>query len=72
MELEELLKELPERVVYTRTFTYNAKEVAQSWFDVHQTVMTAEEVLDLIRSYAEEDMRTPPSRHDFFEEEVYD
>lgn len=72
MELEELIKELPKKVVYTRTFTYDPEEVARSWYDMNKTVMTEQEVLDMIADWAREDMLTPPSRHDFFAEEIYE
>jgi hypothetical protein len=71
MNIEELIKELPTEVVYTRTFTYHPAEAAQSWVDMNQTELTVEEVLQMIDEWAQEDMRSPASRHDMYRQEIY-
>lgn len=71
MKIEELIKKLPTQVVYTRTFTYHPAEAAQSWVDMNQTELTAEEVLQMIDEWAQEDMRSPASRHDMYRQEIY-
>ena len=71
MNIEKLIQELPTQVIYTRTFTYDPIEVAQSWNDMNQTELTVEDILQMIDEWAQEDMCSPPSRHDVNREEIY-
>lgn len=55
------------KIICQRTFTYDVKEVKDSIRELNNNPkmkVSDEEALDLIYSWAYEDMRSAPSRHD--------
>lgn len=58
---KEIIEKLPERVVVTRTFTYFPKELVG---DPTNSEYTYEDFLNTIEAWAQDDMRSPVSRHD--------
>jgi hypothetical protein len=62
MDIEQKLydsngEELPNRVTYTRSFTYDVAEVMKSYRDVHgqDTDFTQDDILQMILNFALED-----------------
>lgn len=51
-------------ITVTRSFTYDVKDIADSIREVWQEDPTLDDVLDQIHAFAEEDLRSPMSRHD--------
>ena len=56
---------LPERITAQRTFTYDTEEARKAYFDINGVEPTDDDLLYLIESWAQEDLRSPLSRHDW-------
>lgn len=55
------------RVTVTRSFTYDVEEIKNSIRQINndpEQEVTDDEVLELIESWVQEDMRSPISRHE--------
>jgi len=52
-------------IVCQRTFTYDLEQIVNDWKVMNGNVApTDEEIWELVKEWAEEDMRSPASRHD--------
>ena len=56
---------MPKYITVQRTFTYDVEEVKATWAEMNDgEAPTDDEIFEMVKEWAYEDMRSPASRHD--------
>ena len=54
----------PKLITAARYFAYNPAKIAEDWEEMNGAQPEWEDIIELIREWAEEDLRSPISKHD--------